>query len=319
VSEETAVEGQEPEVKDVPLSDEQLDGLESGNLSAFESVVQGAIEPKKAEEKPEEPEEQQQEEVAPVGVLMKDGKHVLPFDVLEKERERAAQAEARSRELEQQLAASKAPVSTEPTEVDLEIVALKERAKIFREEGLDEYAQQDEKVAARLQSQRDAELKRAEQDALEQRKREEVVLAEQKSVVAGNPYLSMYSSDPQYYSFYNKISALEQMGREMGDPRYAGKQLSERVEIAVQEFLAATPHAPKPLTMPSKDDVQKRFDKAIKAADQQLPESLSDIPAGMPPAQTSVDALAAKSGMALTDYYASLSDDDLRAEVRKHA
>jgi hypothetical protein len=319
VSDETAVEAQEPEVKDVPISDEQLDDLESGNMSAFESVVQGAIEPKKADEVAAEPEEQKPEDVAPVGVLMKDGKHVLPFDVLEKERERAAQAEARSRELEQQLAASKAPVSTEPTEVDLEIVALKERAKIFREEGLDEYAQQDEKVAARLQSQRDAELKRAEQDALEQRKREEVVLAEQKSVVAGNPYLSMYSSDPQYYSFYNKISALEEMGRTMGDPRYVGKTLDQRIEVAVGEFLASTPHAPKPLTMPSKDDVQKRFDKAIKAADQQLPESLSDIPAGMPPAQTSIDALAAKSGMALMNYYESLNEDDLRAVVRKPA
>lgn len=260
------------------------------------------------------------------GVLARDGKNVIPYSVLKGERERAARAEQLAKDAEAQIADLKAQLaagnqgatpgdSARTTGAAPEAEALsEEELEAIREDFPTMYkalkAQQ--ATIAALQT----KLQPVEQER-EQRVRteaEERAIAVRDAIDATPKLAHIQATDPKLFAAAQRFDTVL---RE--DPDWAGKPLAERFAhvvtlIETTHGAIEIPGAKPPTAQKTPEDLKKEAQAAAaKAAKPAVPSSLSDFPAGSPPAQDETQALEAMSQAQLADKFARMSPDQVDA------
>lgn len=248
-------------------------------------------------------------EQQPAGVLLKDGKHFLPYDKHVEERRARVAAENRVKELEAQLSANAGgkgagtdtgtdgngtQAATGSLDADLQMVAdLEAKANAYREEGLTELA---DNTAAQAKVMRTL-MERVQKfggyvEKLEARERQESERAQLStqeqiaSAIENNPTLRYLNDhrekNPELAEVWDEIAAEDEVLRTL--PKYAGKSFADRFAAAVRRVEADRG----PIKLPAEYQTvaQVRADaekKTANAGGEFRPHTLSDLPGGGTP------------------------------------
>jgi hypothetical protein len=283
-------------------------------------VTAPAAEPKaEVVEQPQEQVEQRE----PEGVATKDGKHVIPYSVLQSERTRAAAAERELVEARAQLAAHLA-AATDPKQAAKTGGADTPEVSQEDEDRLAALEEDFPSVAAELKATRELvkqlaaqikPLKESTQQA-EDRRANEAAMTVQEAIDTLPKMAHIQSANPEAYELAQQFDATL---RNRAD--WAGKPLTERfakvvelVEASLGEI--AVPGQTPPLA--DKEALKKAAAAKLATAAKTVPTSLSQFPAGEPVAadeaaaveQMSTPQLASKLGKMspaqMDAYFASL-------------
>ena len=259
------------------------------------------------------------------GVQAKDGNHIIPYSVLERERDRAARAEATARALADQLEKlqSGKPAATgeeteavqltaeDLTQLDTDLPSV---AKVIRAQ-----MKAIEQLTGTVQTLQ-------QENEIAQNSRKSAAQDETESAIQGNPDILAWrdaanrkdNPDPL---MWNRAADLDAVLR--NDPVWRDRPLAERFAKVADSIKtiygapaapAATekPAAPQPAT-PQKADLKQVADAALKAAPAATPSTLSDIPGGAPPAQGDIETLENASSVALGQKFMRMSQDEMDA------
>lgn len=264
----------------------------------------------------------------PQGIATRDGKHVIPYSVLQGERTRAAAAERELQGLQAKLAELEArqsdpkPVANTgaatPTEEELAELDPETLAELEQDfptvVALHKVAESKNKA---LQAQIDA-LK-AKLDPLETRTQQEQANREQaraqtvQEAIDAVPKLAhVQASDPDAFALAQQFdSALRERSE------WADKPLSERFSKVIELVEAARgaiqlkqPAVPSP---ESADLKQAAAAKVAKDAAQAVPTSLSQFPAGEPVASDEASAVTQMSHAQLAEKFARMTPAQMDA------
>ncbi|WP_458763662.1 hypothetical protein [Cupriavidus basilensis] len=260
------------------------------------------------------------------GVLARDGKNIIPFSVLRTERERAARAEQLAKEFAEKIAALEARLAAgnqgaktgegaRTTEAAAEVVAMTpEELESFKEDFPTQYkvymAQQ-----ATIQALKD-KLQPVEEDLAKQQEEQRVAVETMvNDAIDATPKLAhIRATDKELYAAAQQFDAVLRT-----QPKWAGKTLAERfarvVELVESEHGAIEIPGATPVTLQKTPEQLKKEAEALasKTAAKPAPNSLSDFPAGDPPAQSETDALETMTHAQLADKFAKMSPDQLDA------
>lgn len=243
----------------------------------------------------------------PAGVLLKDGKHFLPYEKHQEERRARMEAEQRAKQLEEQLAALKAGKQTEgsdpeggdPTQAsssgdlasDMKMVEdLEAKAKAYEEEGLTELAANTATQAKVMRSLMEKVSKfggyveQAQAREREEQERAQKTIQEQVAeAIDNNPTLryldQTYDSNPRSKELWEAIKAEDQHLRAL--PKWAGKPIEERFAAAVKRVEAEEG----PIELPPEYQTTTQVKQAAEARTRReggefRPNTLSDLPGG---------------------------------------
>ena len=288
------------------------------------TVVEGEADPDgktvetegKTPEDPKEPEKEATDTQGekPAGVLAKDGKNMIPFSVLEKTRERAAQ-------LEEQLRAQ-----TEEIERLKAGKASTEEVELFSEEELEAMESDDPLIAKMAKAVLDAKktigalnakLQEREQAAVEEesaRRRNAV-----QEAIDANPDLAVWQQadegtpDMERWEFAVKQDAI------LKDlPRWQGKPLAERYQEVVRLVKEGFGDQVQSTDRKSDGGGKPPPNKQPAAKLDEGPTSLSELPGGRAPegSELNVDAIPA---IDLAEKVMGMSDAKLQALLQKVA
>lgn len=277
---------------------------------------------KKADEPPADRQAPQAESVAPSGdqvpegVQAKDGKHVIPYSVLERERSRAARAESALQALAAEIEQLKTGKPAAPAQVqfsedelaqldgDLPSVAKAIRAQMAMVESLTNTVsqlQREQSVVVQTQH-------RAIEDDIE-------------AAIAAIPDLAAWrdaasrESDPDPLMF-NRACDLDAVLR--NDPVWANRSIAERFAKVVETISALYGgQSVAPKTEPDPADLKKAADAKLASAPAPVPTSLSDIPGGAPPSQSDFETLESASAVALGNRFLSMTPEQQDAMLAR--
>lgn len=321
------------------MSDDQLDAL-AGNANdaaaAAAKVEQGDTDASAtpgADGKPAEAKTEPTQPVEPVKeVLAQDGKHTIPYSVLERERNRAIQAEATAAALAEevkQLQAGKTP------DADSTAQALSEEDLLQLDQDLPGVAKVIRAQMAAIE-QLTGTVKgiKAGQD-VQERSAEQVRVDAEEAAIAANPELmalrtAMDAKDPKATARWNTVvdaySALQ------NDPDLVGLPTADLINRAAQGVKTlyggnllpagtATPQAQaaSPAT-PTEAQLKAKADTALAAAEKAgtaVPHSLGDIPGGNAPATDEAAAMLGKSGAQLTAEFMTMTPEQIEAKLNR--
>lgn len=287
------------------LTPEQLDALIAKDLGFEDKSAPPAEPPPPAAElaapkesappAPQEPakgegekEQGQQDEPPADGVRTKDGKHIVPYDVLKSAREHAAGLEAQVRELTQQLdQARNAQASTTASEGLSEVVHKLEA--IGAELDPNEFASIHEAVgAAKDKLQQFAQWESRVREDEQARQTEQVRLAVQADIDAVPKLAYLQSSKPRAWEAAVAID--QDLMRDAGwNAKPRGERFAEVLRLYEQEFGEVTlpsaasdsPAAPVPAQPAVPGQAATEAARArVAAASAAAPATLSDIPGG---------------------------------------
>ena len=259
------------------------------------------------------------------GVLARDGKNVIPYSVLRGERERAARAEQLAKDAEAQIADLKAQLaagnqgatpgeSARTTGAAPETEALsEEELEAIREDFPTMYKAlkaQQSTIAALQTKLQPVEQEREQRVRTEAEEREIAV----RDAIDATPKLAhIQANDPKLYAAAQRFDTVLRQ-----DPDWAGKPLAERFAHVVTlletthgaiEVPGAKPNA----TQKTPEELKKEAEAAAAKAKPTVPTSLSDFPAGTPPAQSETDALESLTPLQLGDKFARMTPAQLEA------
>ena len=272
----------------------------------------------------------QQTDPEPQGIATKDGKHVIPYTVLKSERERAIraeqmlqEAEARLAELQGQAAGNQGTkpgenVRTEPTSFasdlspeDLELLK-EDFPTVFKaiQAANAKFQQLESKLQPVESSVRQSEYERA-QSATES----------VQEAIDSIPKLShIQASNPEAFNLAVQFDATL---REQ--PAWADKSLSERFQKATEMVEAALGEIKVPGTEPppaQKTPEQLKAEALATAANAtktnrtNVPNSLSEAPAGTPAAQDEREAADQMTALQLAEKFSAMTPDQMDAYFR---
>ncbi len=265
-------------------------------------------------------------------VLAQDGKHTIPYSVLERERNRAVQAEATAAALAEevkQLQAGKKP------DADSAAAALSEEDLAQLDQDLPGVAKVIRAQMSMIE-QLTGTVKgiKAGQDVQERSAEQERIDAEE-AAIAANPELvalrtAMDAKDPKAIARWNTVvdaySALQ------NDPDLVGLPTADLINRAAQGVKTlyggnllpagtATPQAPAASpAAPTDAALNAKADAALAAAEKAgtaVPHSLGDIPGGNPPATDEAAAMLGKSGAQLTAEFMTMTPDQIEAKLNR--
>lgn len=269
------------------------------------------------------------EDEDPEGVAAKDGKNVLPFSVLQKEREkshaqagRIAELEAEAAKLEAGDGGEKKPeindegkpeVKAAPPDDDLqkEIESLEADIK----SNMEEYG--DEKLVSGIKSQIRS-LKREQKRIQNQAERDEQRKVDKQvsenaliqDALDNSPILSGWAAADDK-TFHEHSTTVHQYLMNT-DSDYASKSWAERFKILPKRVEALHGKGPK-----AADNKVVDIDKAKQDAGKTVPKSISDIQGGEAPAGTDMEELEGMSPSSITEKMMNFkSEDDMEAYVR---
>ena len=255
------------------------------------------------------------------GVATKDGKHVIPYTVLQGERERARraeqllqQAEQRARELEAQLtsgqqANSGEGATTDPDtygddidaddlaalEEDFPTVARAVKAAMKRAEQL---AQSINPVQQRFQQQ--------EQES-QDKQRNEV----QDAIDAVPKLAHIQANDKDAYEMAVQFDMMLR-----NRPEWTDKPMAERFQKVIEMVESSGITIDMPGGASLKEAAQAKAAQSAKAA-AKVPVSLSDIPSGEAPAVNEHEAIEQMTPLQLAEKFAGMTPDQMEAYLSK--
>ncbi|MDS1141721.1 hypothetical protein RE432_14865 [Pusillimonas sp. SM2304] len=255
-------------------------------------------------------------------VKSKDGKHEIPYTVLQSERERAIRAERAAQELTekltllQQAAESGASVKTS----SLDDIVDPELLSTLREESPG-VADVLDKLIGKINTLEDSQAKAA--TFVEQGTREAAIQSQMtvEEAIAALPKLShIRTADP---AAYNEIAEFDSALR--AQSKWQGKPMQERFEAAVRMYEAANgqielPGAKTPpAAKPDEKDTEAKVAAAVAKAqgEDKGPNTLSDIPGGAVAASNDQDALGELSSVALTERFLNMDPEQIQAELAR--
>jgi hypothetical protein len=243
-------------------------------------------------------------EKEPDGILAKDGKHVISYDVLKSERQARQEAQQRLREMEAEIERLKNPASTQQpslafkTMTDEQIQELKD---YFPEQYEAIASQQAAMVAA---NQKLSLFEQEEQKRLAE-EQQKVALTVQEEI-DNNPILSHWQrNSPEIWA-----ECVEMDNRLRANPATANLSMTERfakVAAAMSQIYET----------PIKADAEKQQSstKTAPAPTQQKPiiNSLSDIPGGEAPEASERQRLEDASSAEIGDRFMKMTEDQRNA------
>lgn len=286
---------------------------ESGVTNAPPSVddkAAAAPEVKVEEKEPEQPaKEPDPEAVDPEKAVIKtkDGKHEIPYAVLQKARERESALESQLRDLNSQLAALQAQAQGSGERVE-DVDPLDAETMASLEEEAPTLARAFKGLQSEIARLKEANAQIATREAT--RTRDTV----QEAIDAVPKLAHVQSSN---VDTYNEIVEIDQILR--ANPKYQGVALQERFAKAVSMWEAAngpialpgasaTPAAPPVDPEAIKAKAEKVIEQAALAA---RPSTLSDLPGGQPPAASELEAVTGESAAALTQRFLSMTPQQI--------
>lgn len=265
--------------------------------------------------------EQQGESV----VQARDGKHVIPYQVLAQERERAIRAEQMVRDLTAKLELDQAAAQQGKAtkSADLSQIVDEQLLQQLREEAPDVARRMDNLIdlAKSLSEQVEAGRPAAEQAESSRREQQVQALVSVEDTIQANPKLAhLRATDP---AAFNDLADIDTMLRDRA--AWKDKPLAERFDAAVRMYEAANGAIELPGQATKAAPAQQPADQAARVAqavakaqaEASGPSTLSDIPGGQPAAHSQGEAMLALSGSALTDHFMTLSPDELEAQLAR--
>jgi len=314
-----AAEGIDP----ADLTDEQLEALENGPNGSTPSAGTGADD-ETNEQQPTAPEaatsaaddtgtgaadqttapaEPEPTGTKPAGIASKNGKHVLPFHVLQAERRRADEAARRAEHLERELAdlkAGKKPGGEAETLTEDEVAQMEqdfpEHGKKLR--AVFERAKQFEESARSAAKDEPASTSNPIQDAIDQ-----------------IPLLvDWQATDPEKFARAQEIDDVLKKS-----PKWRDKPIHERfahvAKTVAEEYDIPVDDEPAPSTSKPGAAQRKTPEQAIANAPRAKPNTLSDFKGGtIPDPDTRIDRL---SPVAQVDRWAGMTDDEIDAQLAR--
>ncbi len=263
----------------------------------------------------------------PEGVQTRDGKHVIPYRVLEQERDARKTLQ---QEVERLKADSEKPPGAEGKstesggELDTSAIISSEQM-----EELEDYAPElagamkalvgEVNTLKQANTQSELEKKQAEQEKEEQDKQD--VQDRIDAAIDGNDDLKAWGqkADAGDSTMWDRAASVDLMLRQ--DQEWADKPIEERFAKVVETVNAM--YGPKETTKPTLSPEQKEADLK-KAADEKLedkpgsmPTSLSDIPGGSSPAQSDIETLENASAVTLGQKFSSMSPDQIESYLAR--
>lgn len=310
---------------EMPEDPDVLAKLMDGDAPTGDSIDSDTVEDGKAkdetkdEAKPEAADAKKEGEAAPAkasddkpaGVLAKDGKNILPFEVLEGSRKRAAALEEQLRATQDELQALKEGKSAEEqallSEEDLAAVEAESPAlgKVLR-------AMQKEVMTLREEaSERRESVTKQSQDTVRQQMQE---------AIDANEDLAKWQVGEANSPEAKRWARAVEFDRELReDPDWKDKPMQER--FAEAERLTKLRFGD-PLTQsaddPAKADPKPTEKPVVKKAEPAKPAglSLSDLPGGAPPA---ADATSEAEPLSLYSSMQKMSDDEIQRMLQNVA
>lgn len=251
-------------------------------------------------------------------IKTRDGKHEIPYSVLESERQKNAELQRKLDELKQrqQALGDKAPEkkpdqdtgkSADKDDFDLEA---------FREEFGDEAAEAEVKRRIKVEAlekrqvQLEAELAENKKWREDQEAKSRQTAADQvNEAIDSIPTLRDWreKDDPMWHA----AVALDQ--RLMDDPEFKDMSFQQRFEAVVQRLTGQKPK-------PTEKDLEKEVDTKLaeqEAAGGSVPNSLSDIPGGVNTDQSESDTLERMTPTQLESKLEKMSPDELDAYLAR--
>lgn len=262
-------------------------------------------------------------------VLAQDGKHTIPYSVLERERNRAVQAEATAAALAEevkQLQAGKKP--------DAESAAA-----ALSEEDLAQLDQDLPGVAKVIRAQMtmieqltgSVKSIKAGQD-VQERSAEQVRIDAEEAAIAANPELvalrtAMAANDPKATARWNTV--VDAYGALQNDPDLVGLPTADLINRAAHGIKAlyggnllpaGVQVAAASSATPTEAELKAKADAALAAAEKAgaaTPHSLGDIPGGSAPATDEAAAMLGKSGAQLTAEFMTMTPEQIEAKLNR--
>lgn len=267
----------------------------------------------------------------PKGVQAKDGQHIIPYSVLERERDRASRAEQTAQALADQLQKLQSGTATAAT-ADATAVQLTDEdlaqldtdlpgvAKVIRAQ-----MQMIEKLTGTVQTLQHGQ--ESQQTSAEQQRRDE-----EEAAIAANENLTALRStmgeDPKAKARWNRVVDTYQSLRE--DPELFALDTASLINKAEQSVAAiygpvvkavATPATTTPAAKPTEESqaaaLKQAADAALKAQPGTTPTSLSDFPGGTPPAQNDMETMANASAVQLGQKFMSMTPDQIESYLAR--
>jgi hypothetical protein len=249
-----------------------------------------------------EADESKTPEKEPDGILAKDGKHVISYDVLKSERQARQEAQQRLKEMEVELERLKNPVSTQQPSFKTMTEEQIQELKDYFPEQYEAIASQ--QAAFLASQQRLSQYEQQEQKRLAE-EQQRVVLTVQEEI-DNNPILSHWQrNSPEIWA-----ECVEMDNRLRANPATANLTMTERfakVAAAMSQIYET----------PFKADAEKQQSstKTAPAPTQQKPiiNSLSDIPGGEAPEASERQRLEDSSSAEIGDRFMKMTEDQRNA------
>ena len=242
------------------------------------------------------------------GVLARDGKNIIPFEVLDATRRNLSNAEAKAQAAEARIAELNAELA-QKAGIELD------DAGLLSEEDLallaEEMPEVGKTIAAlqtqnKQQAERLAALEVASQDA-----QLELGRVQLQSAIDANPKLAfLQSSDGQAFDSAKRIDSVLR-----ADPNFAELPLAERFKKVVERYEEVYG------AIALKDNVnvgkaaQDAMNKAAKV--NKPPSSIADIPGGQVAAVDEFAAIAEKSGAQLTEMFLKMTPGQIETYLNR--
>ena len=253
-------------------------------------------------------------EVKPDGVLAKDGKHVIPWDVMEKTRAHNVELEELSAQQAERIKQLEAG-GKKPGEADVDLLTDEDLAAVEAEmPALGKVLRSQQAVIQRFHDRESEERLQAAEDEKASQKTIEQEIEEGK---AANPKLLEWESNNPVR--FGKAAEIDAALRR--DPEWQEKPFKERFSEVVSRTQR---HFGDPIETPgnktlSASELQARAAKAVKDAGEVIPGSLSDLPGGTAPGASSEEALANANAADIARTFDSMSNDQILAALARVA
>jgi prefoldin subunit 5 len=267
-------------------------------------------------------EEKTEEGEKPAPIKSKDGKHEIPYSVLQTEREKRRAAEESLQELTNRLNELEKKVQTGDTTQQTESRQTEEILDDDDLKAIEEDFPQFGKLIKALKGQISS-LESTVTDLRTKDEQREVVAAKSKgdevqATIEANPTLLYWQSqDPEMFKV-----AIQYDDVIRADPRNQSLTLAQRFERVVHAVEAVygkteVPPEYRKEPEPVTDEVREAAKKAIAAAGSFKPKTLSDMPGGTPPAQTERERIENMSPAQLDAMMQKMSPEELSAFLAK--
>ena len=259
----------------------------------------------------------------PKGVQAKDGQHIIPYSVLERERDRASRAEQTAQALSEQLQKLQSGTATAAT-ADANAVQFTDDdlAQLDTDlpgvaKGIRAQRQMIEKLTAAVQTLQHGQ--ESQQTNAEQQRRDE-----EEAAIAANENLTALrgamGADPKAQARWNRVVDTYQSLRQ--DPELFALDTASLINKAEQSVAAIYGPVAKaaPAAKPHESqaaDLKQAADAVLKAQPGTIPTSLSDFPGGTPPAQNDMETLSNASPIQLGQKFMSMTPDQIESYLAR--